>query len=80
MRACPCCGYLTIDDSKEVITDICDVCFWQYDEVANEEPNRIIGANKVSLNTARANFRSFGAIEECFITLVRTPYDDEIPS
>ncbi len=80
MKVCPCCGYLTIDDSKEIITDICDVCFWQYDEVANKEPDRIIGANKVSLNTARANFKSYGAVEERFISLARAPYDDEIPS
>lgn len=40
MRRCPWCGYLTIDDSNEVITDICDVCFWQYDEVARNEPHR----------------------------------------
>lgn len=53
MKACPCCGNLTIDDSKEIITDICDVCFGQYDEVANKEPDRVIGANKVSLSTAK---------------------------
>ncbi len=80
MKRCPCCGYLTIDDSEEVITDVCDVCFWQYDEAAHREPNRIIGANKVSLNTAKENFKSFGAVEKRFITLVRAPYDDEIPS
>ncbi|MBS5484741.1 MAG: hypothetical protein KHX37_07930 [Eubacterium sp.] len=27
MKRCPCCGYLTLDDTDEVITDICDVCF-----------------------------------------------------
>lgn len=78
MKECPCCGYLKIDDSKEIITDICDVCVWQYDEAANEEPDRIIGANKVSLNTARDNFKAFGAVEERFITMVCAPYDDGI--
>ncbi len=71
---------MTIDDSEEVITDVCEVCFWQYDEVAHEESNKIIGANKVSLNIAKANYKSFGAIEERFISLVRKPYDDEISS
>ena len=47
MKRCPCCGYLTIDDTDEVITDICDVCFWQYDEVAQNMPDEIIGANQV---------------------------------
>lgn len=37
--------YLTIDDSQKVITDICDVCFWQYDEVAQNTPDSIIGEN-----------------------------------
>ncbi len=27
MKRCPCCGYLTIDDTDELITDICDVAF-----------------------------------------------------
>lgn len=36
MKRCPCCGYLTIDDTNEVIDDICEVCFWQYDEVAQD--------------------------------------------
>ncbi|MCH5259572.1 MAG: hypothetical protein J1F18_07460 [Lachnospiraceae bacterium] len=31
MIRCPVCNYLTIDDSFEVITEICPVCFWQYD-------------------------------------------------
>ena len=42
MKRCPCCGYLTIDDSDNVITDICEVCFWQYDEVAQNVPDVII--------------------------------------
>lgn len=53
MKRCPCCGYLTIDDSDNIITDIRDVCFWQYDEVAQNDPNSIIGANNVSLNMAK---------------------------
>ncbi|MBQ3515375.1 MAG: hypothetical protein IJA32_16510 [Lachnospiraceae bacterium] len=28
----------TIDDRDEVIVDICEVCFWQYDEVAQDNP------------------------------------------
>lgn len=78
MKRCPCCGCLTIDDWSEVITDICEVCFWQYDEVAQENPDMIIGPNKVSLNTAKKNYRLVGAIEERFISMVRLPYEDEL--
>lgn len=78
MKRCPCCGYLTIDDTVGYVTDICDVCFWQCDEVAQNIPDRIIGANKVSLNTAIKNYKSFGAVEEHFMNMVRQPREDEI--
>ena len=78
MKRCPCCGYLTIDDCCEVITDVCEVCFWQYDEVAQDKPDKIVGSNKVSLNTAKKNYRLLGAIEERFINMVRLPYEDEL--
>ncbi len=78
MKRCPCCGYLTIDDSDNIITDICDVCFWQYDEVAQNAPDSIIGANSVSFNIAKKNFKLMGAIEERFLNMVRTPYEDEL--
>ena len=41
-------------------------------------PDGIIGANKVSLNTAKKNYKLFGATEERFINMVRQPYEDEI--
>ena len=78
MKRCPCCGYLTIDDSDEVITDICEVCFWQYDEVAQSMPDKIIGPNNVSLNIAKKNYKLFGAIEERFLNMVRLPYGEEM--
>lgn len=58
--------------------EICDVCFWQYDEVAQNMPNRIIGPNKVSLNTAKRNYKLYGAIEKHLMNMVRPPYEDEI--
>ncbi|KDE64604.1 Cysteine-rich CPCC [Fusobacterium necrophorum] len=65
-KKCPYCGYVTINNTDEVIVDICEVCYWQYDEVSEEKPNEIIGPNRVSLNTARKNYKLFGASEECF--------------
>lgn len=78
MKRCPCCGYLTIDDTEDIITDICEVCFWQYDEIAQNAPDSIIGANSVSLNVAKKNFVSFGAVEKRFLNMVRLPYEDEV--
>lgn len=78
MKRCPCCGYLTIDTTNEVITDICEVCFWQYDVTAQNMPDRIIGPNKMSLNTARENYKLFGAVERRFLEMIRLPYEDEM--
>ncbi len=78
MKRCSCCDYLTIDDTDEAITDICDVCFGQYDEVAQNMSDEIIGANQVSLNTVKKNYKLFGAIKERFINIVRQPYKDEV--
>ena len=78
VKKCPCCGYLTIDDSDEIITDIYEVCFWQYDEVAHNKLNIAIGANSVSLSIARENFKLFGASERRFINNVRPPFNDQL--
>lgn len=80
MKRCPCCGYLTIDDSEEVIVDICEVCFWQYDETVQNSnyPEIVKGPNRVSLDTARKNYKLFGAVEERCIPWVRPPREDEL--
>ncbi len=78
MIRCPCCGCLTIDNSDEVVTDICAVCFWQYDEAAQDMPERVIGENGVSLHTARKNYRLFGAVEKQFLEMVRPPCEEEL--
>jgi hypothetical protein len=76
---CPCCGYYTIDSDYEVIVDICEVCFWQYDEVAHDRPETMKGANSVTLNQARKNYKEFGACEQRFIDKVREPFPEELP-
>lgn len=78
MRRCPCCGYLTIDDWCEVITDICEICFWQYDQIAQNKPDTIAGCNKVSLNAAKENYLLFGACEARFVDKVRLPLKSEV--
>jgi len=78
-KMCPCCGYFTIVSEDEVIVEICEVCFWQYDEVAHDNPDTIRGANKVTLNEARRNYMIFGACEQRFVNKVRNPFAEELP-
>lgn len=54
---CPCCRYLTLEELGGY--DICPVCFWEDD--GTDDPRRVSGCNGLTLEAARANFRSFGA-------------------
>lgn len=52
---CPCCGYYTqlVEREDEPLFEICEVCLWQYDAVAHDKPDTMLGANSVTLNQAR---------------------------
>ncbi len=76
---CPCCGNYTIDNTITPIVEICPVCYWQYDAVAQENPDKIIGPNKVSLRQARKNYSAIGAICMSEKPFVRLPKKDELP-
>jgi len=76
---CPCCGNFTIESDDEVVVDICDVCFWQYDVVAHHNPEWNIGANHISLNQARENYRKFKVCKNEFRDMVREPLEEELP-
>ncbi|ULO09197.1 glycosyltransferase [Paenibacillus sp. 19GGS1-52] len=75
---CPCCGYFTVESEDEVIVDICDVCFWQYDLVAHNYPDNNIGANHISLNQAKENYKEFGVCKKGFKDMVREPMTQEL--
>ena len=75
---CPCCGYLTFEYEPNGDYDICPVCFWEDDLVQQKNPDFEGGANLVSLNQAKENFKMFGACERKYITNVRKPNEDEI--
>ena len=55
-RACPCCGYLTLSDWFSGSWEICSVCNWEDDDVQFRNPDYEGGANRESLNQARARF------------------------
>ena len=73
---CPCCGYYTLADKGMWI--ICPVCYWEDDCEQADDPEFEGGANGISLNQARENYKKFGACEERFIESVRPPKDDEL--
>jgi rubredoxin len=74
---CPCCGYLTLDEKPPGTYQVCPVCFWEDDSVQYHEPDYEGGANKVSLNKARNNYHSFGAIDQKSKGHTRRPLDSE---
>lgn len=76
---CPCCGFLTRSEEPHGTYEICPVCFWEDDPVQFEDSDFSGGANTVSLNKARENFRSLGASSLAFVDQVRAPTDDELP-
>jgi hypothetical protein len=74
---CPCCGYKT--HSREVSAwDLCHVCFWENDLICLDDPNKISGANKISLIQAQQNFITFAACDESAKAHVRPPKSDEV--
>jgi hypothetical protein len=69
---CPCCGYYThVYEFPGQRFEICAVCNWQ------DDPTYWGGANAISLNEARENYKKFGASEECFLDSVRPPTEEE---
>ncbi|AEY65574.1 CPCC family cysteine-rich protein [Clostridium sp. BNL1100] len=78
---CPCCGYYTIESEDEVIADICGVCFWQYDWIAQKYPDKIIGPNKISLNEATKNYKQHNISDLRFKNekYTRNPLPEELP-
>ena len=76
---CPCCGYLTFDEMPDGTYDICPVCFWEDDPIQLQDPQYEGGANRVSLEQARINYKAFGACREDILPHVRKPKRSEIP-
>jgi hypothetical protein len=77
---CPCCEFLTLPEEQRGSYEICPVCFWEDDAVQLAEPELAGGANKVSLNQARENFKRHGVSELRFSEHVRRPSAWEYPS
>ncbi|WP_089401385.1 CPCC family cysteine-rich protein [Noviherbaspirillum humi] len=55
---CPCCGQRTI--SEPGAYEICSVCGWEDDPVQSADPKYTGGANRESLESARALWQKKG--------------------
>ena len=76
---CPCCGYLTLHERRLGSYAVCPVCRWEDDPAQSRRPDLAGGANRMSLNAARANFLRIGAKSDRYLGTVRRPRDDERP-
>lgn len=76
---CPCCEFLTLGEEPPGTFEICPVCGWEDDDVQFESPDSSGGANSVSLNEAKVNFKKIGAIDEKALSFVRAPKPGEVP-
>lgn len=76
---CPCCENRTLpgDDIFPGSFSICPVCYWEDDNVQYDDPNFTGGANKESLNEARANYKDFGAVNKEVLRYVRPATTEE---
>jgi hypothetical protein len=74
---CPCCGYRTLD-SEPGCFDICPVCYWEDDNLQRNDPDYKGGANDISLNEARENYKKLGAMSEEYRDNVRPPLIEEV--
>ena len=74
--ACPCCRYPTLSQSGTY--EICPVCFWEDDSIQSADPTYRSGANRESLEEARASFEAIGVMNRRFAAKVRPPTPDEI--
>ena len=64
MKKCICCGLGYVDDDGG---DICTICGWQDDDIQNDDPNFAGGANTLSLNEHRKNFKEKRKINSNYV-------------
>lgn len=79
---CKCCGYLTLQtrhvgDTPYGDSQICKVCWWEAD--LDEDPYRVSGPNRRTLNLGRLLFMSHGACSDHIAVYARPPRADEVP-
>ena len=76
--SCACCLNYTLKEEPNGSYEICEVCYWEQDNVQERDENYTGGANKLSLKDSKKNYKAFGAIELRFKTNVRKPKTNEL--
>lgn len=59
MYICPCCGYRTLDEEPPGSYFICDICFWEDEDLQYYDPDFEGGANQFSLRQAQLHFKKY---------------------
>ncbi|WP_042889398.1 CPCC family cysteine-rich protein [Bacillus cereus] len=75
---CPLIRDKTLEEEPPGTYEICNICYWENDEVQFNDPDFEGGANEVLLRQAQKNFIAFGACEECCVGLVRKPTSEDV--
>lgn len=75
---CPCCDYYTLSEKAGNTFQLCPVCFWEDDGVQLNDTTYTGGANELSLQESRLNFKKYGYSDENFKNLVRVPSEEEL--
>jgi len=64
---CKCCGNKTLSEFPNGTFEICEICFWEDDNVQSNDPNFEGGANEISLNASKENYKNFGVSNTKFL-------------
>jgi len=75
---CVCCGNRTLSSEPPGTFEICPVCYWEDDNVQFDNPDYEGGANDISLNKARENYKRIGSISADCLGYVRKASEEEI--
>lgn len=77
---CPCCGWLTYRVSASQDQGyICPVCFWENDPFIVSDLQPSDSNHGLTLEQARMNYRTIGAVEQAMLPHVRLPLECEKP-
>ena len=74
---CLCCACRTLAQEPPGTFTVCPVCGWEDDAFQAKHPDFSDGANAVSLNAARRNFRLLGASNPRALVRTRRPTAEE---
>ena len=56
---CPCCNFKTLKEKPTGTFQVCPICYWEDDDVQFYNQDYENGANMVSLNQAKENFKKY---------------------